>query len=113
MRILLLIALAVTFLSNPTLAATSESETLGEELLLCAGKFGTLSFMGKGGEAETAQFFDAANRVAGQEFVKREMEAANKKAAEEIMFTYEGKPSSTLAQVRESCLPLLSKAKRK
>ena len=104
-----LMILAFALLASPALAATPEQEALAKELLVCAGKFGSLVFIGvSGGEAESVKFFDAATRIAGDDFVNRETKPANERAADWIFS--KDKPGPTLKQARKSCLPLLAKA---
>ena len=99
--------LSLALLVMPAVAATPEHETLAKELLVCAGKFGGLAFIGvRGGEAETYKYLDAAKRIAGNDFVEREAGPANERAADWVF----SKPSPTLEQARKSCLPLLDKA---
>ena len=103
LKILFLALLA----TSTTMAATREQEALAKELLVCAGKFGGLAFIGvRGGEAETQKFHDAAKRIAGSAFVEREVGAANESAADWVF----AKPSPTREQARKSCMPLLDKA---
>lgn len=99
--------LFLAMLVMPAMAATREDEVLAKELLVCAGKFGGLAFIGvRGGEAETYKFYDTAKRIAGSAFVEREAGSANERAAEWLF----SKPSPTLEQARKSCLPVLNKA---
>lgn len=105
MKNLMIILLAL--LVMPAMAATREQEALAKELLVCAGKFGGLAFIGvRGGAVETYKFYDAAERIAGSAFVEREAGPANQRAADWVY----SKPSPTLEQARESCVPLLDKA---
>ena len=99
--------LFLAMLVMPAMAATREDDVLAKELLVCAGKFGGLAFIGvRGGEAEMYKFYDTAKRIAGNAFVEREAGPANERAAEWLF----SKPSPTLEQTRRSCLPLLDKA---
>ena len=99
--------LSLALLVMPAVAATPKHEALARELLVCAGMFGGLAFIGvHGGGSETYRFLDAAKRIAGNSFVERELGPANERAADWVF----SKPSPTLDQAHKSCLPLLEKA---
>ena len=96
----------------PAFAGVADDAALARELLVCGGKFGSLSFVGQsGGEAEAFRFYEAAEKIAGPGVVQREMPAANEKAADWV-FSKEGtKP--TLEAARKSCLPVLERAQKR
>lgn len=103
-----LVMVAIALLGSPALAGTAENDALARGLLVCAGKFAGLAFVGQGTHAaEARRYYDAATKVAGAAFVKREAPAANEEAADWV-FAKEGQP--TFEQATDVCSPLLKQA---